>query len=97
LVDNDKGHVHLLVQLERDEDGYPPYSTEEVDARALGDDLYEVQGIPVFARSLAPGDVVRVAEFENNLWIHEVVSESAHTTVRVLPWSKSIRGDRTRV
>jgi len=93
LAEKFNGHVHLLVQLEPDEDGYPRYSTEEVDARALGDDLYEIQGIPVFARSLARGDIVRVAEREGSLWVHEVAKESTHATIRVLPWDTSIQAE----
>src|SRR5688500_15841993 len=78
-------HVH--VSLERDEDGYPPFDVEEIDATELGRDRFRIEGIPVFVYGMARGDVVRVerAPGDDRLWVTEVVTSGDHWTSRVLP------------
>jgi hypothetical protein len=76
------------VSLVKDEDGYPPYEAEELDASpATGaSDRYRVESVPVFAYGLARGDVVKVVRVvgDARLWVAEVVEHSRHWTTRLL-------------
>jgi hypothetical protein len=78
---------HVYVSLQQDEDGYPPYEAEEIDATPLGSGRFRVDGIPVFTYGLARGDVVRVARVagDDRLWISDVLEAGGHWTARVLP------------
>jgi len=80
---------HVYVALEKDEDGYPPFDTEEIDASALGGGRYRIDGIPVFVLGLAKGDIVKVvtARDDDRRWVTEVLEPSGHLTARVLPWN----------
>lgn len=79
---------HVYVELQRDEDGYPPYEMEEIDAAPLGSGRFRIEGIPVFVYGLATGDVVkgvRVAGEDDRVWVSEVLEHGGHWTARVLP------------
>jgi len=80
--------LHIYVKLERDEDGYPPYEVEELDALELDEGMCRIVGIPVFARGLAVDDVVAVTRLETDgtLWATTVEAPSGHWTARVVPW-----------
>jgi hypothetical protein len=80
--------THVYVALERDEDGYPPFDTEEIDASSLGGGRYRINGIPVFVFGLAKGDIVKVVATRDDerRWVTEVLEPSGHLTARVIPW-----------
>lgn len=82
--------VHVHVALDRDEDGYPPFDTEELDAVAVGGDEYRITGAPAFVYGIAPGDVVRAvrADVDERLWVVAVVRSADSWVARVVP-----RGD----
>lgn len=79
--------THIYVSMQPDADGYPPVSVEELDATALGGGRFRIEGIPIFARGLAVGDVVRVAKVDGDdrYWVYEMVESADHWTVRLLP------------
>ena len=83
--------VHLLVQLQRDEQGYPPFEAEEIDAVELGGGLCRLESAPTFARGLAVGDVVRAVAWEGGLWVDALHEPGGHSTMRVV----GLRGSRT--
>ena len=64
---------HLLIRLEQDDAGYPPYSAEELDATQLGDDRVRLEVVPSFAFGLAKGDIVRAEAYDDELWIVELL------------------------
>lgn len=71
-------------------DGYPPVAVESVWAKAIGDDLYEVENIPFYAKGVALGDVVRAAADESGaLVFSSIVRPSGHSTLRVVFLDKS--------
>lgn len=80
--------AHVHVALERDENGYPPFDTEEIDASSLGGGRYRIDGIPVFVSGLAKGDIVKViaTRDDDRRWVTEVLEPSGHLTARVVPW-----------
>jgi len=78
-----KVHVRLAV-----EGGWPPVAFEELEARPLRDDCYQLLSPPTFAVRLAIGDVVSV-EFQESsepeqVWVDSVVKSGGHSTVRVV-------------
>ena len=74
----------ISFRLERDSDDYPPADWEYVWAKHAGDDLYEIDNIPFFAKSVALGDRVRARQVGSELTFMELVEASGHSTVRVL-------------
>jgi hypothetical protein len=78
---------HVYVSLEQDDDGYPPYEAEEIDATSLGSGRFRVDGIPVFTYGLSKGDVVQVARVvgDDRLWVSQLAEPGGHWTARVLP------------
>jgi hypothetical protein len=87
--------THVYVALEREEDGYPPFDAEEIDASSLGGGRYRIDGIPVFVSGLAKGDIVKVVATrdDDRRWVTEVLEPSGHLTARVLPWNADELGD----
>lgn len=75
---------HLLIGLEQDDTGYPPYTAEELDATELGDDRFRLDVVPSFAFSLAKGDIVRAERYDDQLWIVELLEPSGNSSVRVI-------------
>ncbi len=60
-------------------------SGESLWAFSLGDQLYELQNIPVYAEHLNVGDVVLCDEPNNSIpIIREVVKRSGNRTLRVI-------------
>lgn len=81
-----ESRIHIYVQLVQDQDGYPPFEAEEIDAVALGSDEFKVASAPAFAYGLAPGDVVRTTQdADGRLWVVEVVASSTEWVARVIP------------
>ena len=81
-----EAHVHVYVSLKRDEDGYPPFEVEEVDAVREGPGRCRILGAPVFLYGMAPGDVVKVVKVEgegDQLWVTEVLEPSDNWLARV--------------
>ena len=61
-----------------------PGRIEQLWARQVGDDLFQVCCIPFFARDLSLGDVVRTtAQGGRDFMVSEVVEPSGHWTFRV--------------
>ena len=79
--------MHAYVSLEQDEDGYPPFDTEELDVELRHDGACTVVGIPVFTNGIAVDDIVSVIQTEDDdrWWVTSVMLASGHGTVRVAP------------
>jgi hypothetical protein len=84
LVDK---HLHVYVSLERDEDGYPPFDSEELDAVDLGGGRFRLAAAPAFAYGLAPGDIVRaeMTSGDRRAWAVEVIHPSDNWLARIMP------------
>jgi hypothetical protein len=81
----EEGQVKVAVTLERDEDGYPPFDSEDLWSTPVGEGRYRIESIPLFARGIAWGDIVTaVSEEEEELLFQEVVEPSGHSTVRLM-------------
>ena len=86
--------VHVYVALERDEDGYPPFDVEELDAVEGGEGEFRIDAAPTCAYGVATGDVVRAhsGPWDERLWLREVVRSSQSLVARVIP-----RGEFTAI
>jgi hypothetical protein len=73
----------VIFRLERDEDGYPPVDLEGVWATRLGEDEYEVDNIPFFAK-VALGDVVRTVIRDGEPHFESILKYSGNSLIRVV-------------
>lgn len=92
-------HVKIRFPLEQDEDGWPPAESEGIWAVPIGDDTYRIDNVPWFATDLAVNDEVKaIADADGKLWATELVTESGHMTIRVLPYKDGpLGGDLQKV
>jgi len=79
--------VHVIFELDVDEDGWPPVSAERVWARPLGDDTYRLENVPWFVYGVAEGDLVRAVAPSTDEWpvYQDTVRSSGNCTIRVIP------------
>lgn len=79
--------MKAYVSLEQDEDGYPPFDSEELDVELRHDGACTVVGVPVFTNGIAVDDIVSVVQTEDDdrWWVTAVMLASGHGTVRVVP------------
>jgi hypothetical protein len=80
--------VHAYVSLEQDEDGYPPFDTEELEVELRHDGACTVVAVPAVTNGIAVGDIVSVVRVEDDdrWWVTSVMLASGHGTVRVVPF-----------
>ncbi len=78
--------VDVLFPLVDDEQ-WPPYPAEQVDAVLLSHDLAEIRGVPWFATNLSRGDIVKVRHDGIGYVGGSVVSRGGHSTVHVMATS----------
>jgi Domain of unknown function (DUF4265) len=78
--------ARVIVELEVDDDGWPPVSAERLWAVDLGDDLYRLDNAPWFAPDLAVGDILRAVapDLESHRIFLGVVEKSEHLTIRLI-------------
>lgn len=78
--------VHVILPVVRDENGYPPFDEEEVDATSLGQGLWRLESSPTFSYGVARGDIVRATSGEYGAHrATEVVSSAGNWCARVVP------------
>jgi hypothetical protein len=86
---NDDQFFKICVDLEPISDGrWPPSSAEWLWCKHVGDDLYRVDNVPIFARAIAVDDVVRARVENDHLEFIEVVAIGGHSTFRVYLFTK---------
>ncbi len=89
------GFVKVRFNLARENEAWPPVSTEGLWAEPLGGDRYRVDNTPWFARNLAADDVVVArAGRDGVLWAMDKLQSSGRLTIRVVPFrAGGLRGD----
>lgn len=84
--------VKIRFNLDKDEDGYPPFTSERLWARKLDDDLYEIDNIPFFVRDLSLGDRISVdAAAPGGLVYRGTRERSSNSTIRVFIIREDVR------
>ena len=78
--------ARVVVELEIDEDGWPPVGSERLWAFHLGGERYRIDSVPWFARDLAVGNVVRAQapDPHSHPVFIDVLEPSDHITVRLI-------------
>ena len=75
--------VDVLFPLVDDEE-WPPYPAEMIDAVLIAHDLAEIQGVPWFVTNVSRGDIVRVRHDGIGYVGGTVISRGGHSTVHVM-------------
>lgn len=75
--------VDVLFPLIDDEE-WPPYPAEQIDAALISHDLAEIRGVPWFAANISRGDIVNVRHDGIGYVGGTVVSRGGHSTVHVM-------------
>lgn len=75
--------VDVMFPLVDDEE-WPPYPAEMVDASLIAHDLAEIRGVPWFVTNLSRGDIVRVRHDGIGYVGGTVVSRGGHSTLHVM-------------
>lgn len=85
--DTPASRVDVMFPLQDDED-WPPYPAEVVEAALLSHDLVEITGVPWFANGISRGDIVHVSHDGIGYVGGPVVSRGGHSTVHVMAGSQ---------
>ena len=75
--------VDVLFPLVDDEE-WPPYPAEQIDAVLLSDDLAEIRGVPWFVTNVSRGDIVKIRYDGIGYVGGTVVSRGGHSTIHVM-------------
>jgi hypothetical protein len=75
--------VDVLFPIAEDEQ-WPPYPAETIDAVLIAHDLAEVQGVPWFVTNISRGDIVRVRHDGIGYVGGPVISGGGHSTIHVM-------------
>ena len=75
--------VEVLFPLVDDEE-WPPYPAETIDAVLIAHDLAEVQGVPWFVTNISRGDIVKVRHDGIGYVGGPVISGGGHSTIHVM-------------
>jgi hypothetical protein len=79
-VKNDR----VFVTLKQDAKGYPPWDEEEIWAIPAGENQFQLDASPTFARGLSHRDIVHVVPVGERWYIDRVVKANGHSTIRVI-------------
>ena len=75
--------VDVLFPLVEDEE-WPPYPAETIDAVLIAHDLAEIQGVPWFVTNISRGDIVHVRRDGIGYVGGPVISGGGHSTIHVM-------------
>ena len=79
--------VDVMFPLVDDEE-WPPYPAEMIDAVLFAHDLAEIRGIPCFVTNVSRGDIVQVRHDGIGYVGGAIVSRGGHSTVHVMATSE---------
>ena len=79
--------VDVMFPLVDDEE-WPPYPAEMIDAVLIAHDLAEIRGIPWFVTNVSRGDIVQVRHDGIGYVGGAIVSRGGHSTVHVMATSE---------
>ena len=87
-------YVKIQFELEQDEDGYPPYTVENLWALEQSDG-YELDNIPWYAKGVSCGDMIAASpDGDGRLTFNKVLRRSGNSTLRV--WLSAAAVDQCR-
>lgn len=80
-IAHQRAKVNFL--LEQDEDGYPPFSIEEVWAIRKEDNIYVIDNIPFYIYELSLYDEISVKQRQGKLYFNSLIMKSQNSTIRI--------------
>ncbi len=80
--------VDVLFPLVDDEE-WPPYPAEQIDAVLLSHDLAEIRGVPWFVTNVSRGDIVKIRHDGIGYVGGSVLSRGGHSTIHVMATSEA--------
>ena len=87
------GRVKIKIEVEQDEDGYPPFGIESMWAELTAGGSYRLQNIPFYARGICRGDTVSAFFDGKNLIYRDVLCRSENSTIRAVLFDLSATDD----
>ena len=82
-VSNDKGVVKVVVPLEQDANGFPPFNAESLWVKRSASQ-FVIQNIPFYCVGIAFGDTVTAHAEHGELIFDEVVQQFGYSTVQII-------------
>jgi hypothetical protein len=91
--------VKVRFELPKDEDGWPPATSEGLWALPIAPGVVRLHNTPWFVRGVANGDLIRVRRGEDGQWwADERLEWSGYCTIRIIPFPDGpLSGSRQRV
>ena len=74
----------IRFKLVPDEDGYPPFSSENIGCVRLDARRFRVDNIPFFVYGVSFADIVSAGESKDGLSFQQLLEEGGHSTLRVI-------------
>ena len=74
--------VKIIFPLERDEDGYPPFTEESLWVKKC-EGGYLIDNVPFFVYDISLDDVVSVKKKKGQLYFHQLLHKSTNSTIRI--------------
>ncbi len=84
----------IIFLLERDEDGYPPFSEESLWGQKC-EGGYIIDNVPFFVYDISLEDVVSVKKQKGKLFFHQHLHKSTNSTIRIFCKNHSLM-EKTR-
>lgn len=83
--------IKITFPIVPDEDGYPPFTVEDVWASSTDVPLhFIVDNIPFFARQATLGDTVKIIESGEGFLFDELVAPSSNSLIRVVVFEPTV-------
>ena len=87
----DQEFVKIAFELDQDEDGYPPDTTETLWAVPLDQPgTYRVDNIPFYIKGISSDDVIRAEERDGQLQFWHLVTASGNSVFRLCIFDQSL-------
>src|SRR5690242_15182828 len=74
----------VFFELESDQEGYPPVSSEFLWCIPTGHGTYIIDNIPFFVRDVSLEDEISAKKAGRVLWFSRLLKKSRNSTVRIL-------------
>ena len=82
----------VTIELERDDDGFPPIEVEMLNAEDLGSWLFRIKNAPFFATNISYDDIVKASQTEisGQYRFEKVVEQSRFTAISIVIFNSSM-------
>ena len=89
MNENNFDRVKISFRLEKEENGFPPATTETVWAKRISEDQYKIDNIPFYVRGISSGDIVSITNESGGLVYDKLLTPSDNSTLRIIIMDKN--------